>query len=249
MLNLIISGCNGYMGRLTAELAAIDTDVSVSAGISRSVVTDLPFKTYTNYSGFEGTADVLIDFSSPAAVDIGMLDMCVANNIPAVLCTTGYSDAQTSKIKTAAEKLPIFKTANFSIGINLLTEIVTQTAAKLGLDFDIEISEAHHRRKVDAPSGTALMLAEAARKGLAPHRTGYVFDRSSRREPRSDSEIGIISARGGTIPGEHTVMFAGRDEVIEFKHTVYSRDVFAAGAIRAAKFLADVREPGIYDKF
>jgi 4-hydroxy-tetrahydrodipicolinate reductase len=249
MLNLIISGCNGYMGRVVAGIAAGDEDVSVAAGISRSVVTDLPFKTYTSYSGFDGTADVLIDFSSPAAVDIGMLDMCAAKKIPAVLCTTGYSDAQTTKIKAAAEKLPIFKTANLSIGINLLTELVTQAAAKLGLDFDVEIAEAHHRRKVDAPSGTALMLADAARKGLAPNRMGYVFDRSNRREARSNSEIGISSVRGGTIPGEHTVIFAGRDEVIEFKHTVYSREVFAAGAIRAAKFLAGINEPGIYDKF
>lgn len=190
-------------------------------------------------------ADALIDFSHPAALT-GLLDFCVGRKLPAVLATTGYSEEQLAQIGQAAKSIPIFRSANMSLGVNVLMDLVRRAAALLGEDFDVEIQERHHRRKLDAPSGTALMLAHAAASAL-PYEPEHVYDRHSVRKPRDRREIGISSLRGGTIVGDHTVVFAGRDEVVEISHHAASREVFAVGAVKAAKFLAGVDAPGLYD--
>ncbi|MDR2606108.1 MAG: 4-hydroxy-tetrahydrodipicolinate reductase [Oscillospiraceae bacterium] len=247
MINLIISGCNGRMGRVIADIAAEDSELHVVAGIDRIPGTEITFPVYASLQDFTGVGDVIIDFSSPDALD-GILAYCVGTKTPAVLCTTGYTEEHIQRIQEVSRFVPIFKSANMSIGVNLLAEIVREAAAKLGADFDVEIVESHHRKKLDAPSGTALMLADAVKQGRSDTELQNIYERQSRREPRASNELGISAVRAGTIPGEHTVIFAGRDEVLEFKHTVYSREVFASGAVKAAKFLAAVKEPGLYSK-
>lgn len=241
---IIISGCNGYMGKVVSSLCSDDEDTEVIAGFDINPQGLFDYPVYQNPDEYIGEADVLIDFSHPDAL-VPLLEYCVKRGIPAVLCTTGYTEAHLTHIKTAANRIPIFKSANMSIGINMLLELTRRAAFLLGDDFDIEIIEKHHNRKIDAPSGTALMLAEAAKKGMN-YSPDLVYDRSGARLPRGKNEIGISAVRGGTIPGEHSVIFAGTDEVIEFKHTVFSREVFAKGAVRAAKFLAICQEPGMY---
>lgn len=171
---------------------------------------------------------------------------CLQKKIPCVLCTTGYSQQQLEQIEAAAKEIPVFRSGNMSLGVNLLTALVKKAAAVLGEGFDVEIVERHHRMKVDAPSGTALMLADAAASAL-PHESEYVYERQSVRQKRGLNEIGISSIRGGTIVGEHEVIFAGNDEVIELKHTAYSRNVFANGAVSAAVYMAGIKTPGMYD--
>jgi len=245
MINLIISGCNGRMGRAVADIVAGDPDIHVVAGIDRVPGADITFPVYSSLQDFTGVGDVIIDFSSPDAID-SILSYCSSKKTPVVLCTTGYANEHIEKIKEITKYVPVFKSANMSIGINLLADLISEAAAKLGADYDVEIVESHHRKKVDAPSGTALLLADAVRFGRSDLEN--IYERQSRRQPRESNELGISAIRGGTIPGEHTVIFAGRDEVIEFKHTVYSREVFASGAVRAAKFLTTVNEPGLYSK-
>ncbi|SHH49212.1 dihydrodipicolinate reductase [Sporobacter termitidis DSM 10068] len=245
MLKMIISGCNGAMGRTVARLAAADAGIEVVAGFDLSAVKTDSFPVYADPMEFGGQADVAVDFSNPSALE-GLLRYCAAKKRPLVLCTTGHSAEQLSAIREVSVKIPVFRSGNMSVGINLTADLVRRACAFLGDGFDVEIVERHHRRKVDAPSGTALMLADAAKSAL-PYDAGYVFERQSVRQPRGKTEIGISSVRGGTIVGEHEVIFAGLDEVIEIKHTAYSRDVFAVGAVRAAKFLAAVKKPGMYD--
>ncbi len=245
MLRMIVSGCNGYMGRTVARIAAADPDIEVIAGFDINAVKLDSFPVYADPMEFNGTADIAVDFSNPGALD-GLLRYCTAKKLALVLCTTGYDENQLDMIREASSKTPIFKTGNLSIGINLAVDLIKRAASFLGDGFDIEIIERHHRRKIDAPSGTALMLADAARDAL-PQGADYVYERQSVRQPRGDHEIGISSLRGGTIVGEHEVIFAGLDEVIEIKHTAYSREVFAAGAVRAAKFMATKKRPGMYD--
>lgn len=245
MPKIIISGCNGRMGQTIARLCADKKDVSIVAGFDINPVKLSSFPVYADPMEFSGEADVIIDFSSPSTLS-GLLAYCTARNIPCVLCTTGYSNEQLVHITHTSETVPVFKSGNMSLGINLLTALIRKAAAVLGDDFDIEVIEKHHRMKVDAPSGTALMLADAAASAL-PYEPEYVYDRHSVRQSRGKNEIGISSVRGGTIVGEHEVIFAGTDEVIEFKHTAYSRDVFASGAITAAIYLATVKTPRIYD--
>ena len=245
MLNMIISGCNGYMGKVLAAIAADDPGISVAAGFDIDDRQAGNFPVYKNPGEFDGEADVVVDFSSPAALD-GLIKFGLSKNIPLVFCTTGYSQGQILMIENAAMQIPVFRSGNMSLGINLLADLVNRACSVLGSGFDVEIVERHHRRKLDAPSGTALMLADAAAASL-PYDPEYVFERQSRRQPRADNEIGISSLRGGTIVGEHEVILAGLHEVIELRHTAASRDVFAAGAVRAAKFLACVGKPGIYD--
>ena len=199
---------------------------------------------YSSPMEFAGEADVLIDFSAPAAID-AVLTYAMAKNMPAVLATTGYSNEQEDKILKASRTIPVFRSANFSLGINLLEELVKRAAGVLGSDFDIEIVERHHRNKVDAPSGTALMLAKAATEGR-PDADNYVYDRHNVRKPREDNEIGISAVRGGSIAGDHEVIFAGMNEVIELRHHAASREVFAAGALRAAKYMSTVKNSGIF---
>jgi len=233
------------MGRTVAAIAADDPEVSVAAGFDIDDRHPGAFTVYKNPNDFTGQADVLVDFSNPAALD-NLLKYGVSKKTPLVFCTTGYSPEQIAAIETASMQIPVFRSGNMSIGINLLADLVRRACAVLGSDFDVEIVERHHRRKVDAPSGTALMLADAASSAL-PYGPEYVFERQSKRQPRGANEIGISSVRGGTIVGEHEVIFAGLHEVIELRHTAASRDVFAAGAVRAAKFLAAIGKPGIYD--
>jgi len=245
MIKVIISGCNGRMGQVVTRMVAQRGDMQVVAGFDLNARKLADYPVYADPLEFSGSADVLIDFSNPAFLD-QLLTFCTANRIPPVLCTTGYSPEQLTQIDEAAKQIPLFKSANMSVGINLLAGLVKKAAAVLGESFDVEIVERHHRTKLDAPSGTALMLADAAAAGL-PHPSDYVYERQSVRQVRGRNEIGISAVRGGTIVGEHEIIFAGTDEVLEFKHTAYSREVFANGAVTAAAFLAGIRSPGKYD--
>lgn len=245
MHKIIISGCNGHMGRVVEALCNADPDVEIAAGFDVLGSSERPFPVYSSPALFTGEADAVIDFSSPAALN-GLLDFAKARKIPLVLATTGYTPEQIAQIGAAALEVPIFRSANMSLGINVLLELVKKASEVLGDSYDIEIVERHHRRKVDAPSGTALMIADAA-AGACGHETEYVFDRHSVRQPREKKEIGISAVRGGTIVGEHEIIFAGHDEIMEIKHTALSRDIFASGAIQAAKFMGTVTRHGLYD--
>ena len=229
MLKMIVSGCNGHMGQSVVNICSGMEDVEVVAGFNRTAVSRNGFPVYSDPMEYTGEADVVIDFSNPANLT-ALLRFAVERQVPIVLCTTGYSAAQLAEIDAAAQKVPVFKSGNMSLGINLMLHLVRRAAAVLGADFDIEIVERHHRRKVDAPSGTALMIAEAAAESL-PYEPELTFERHSVRQPR----------------GKHEIVFAGLDEVFEIKHAALSRDVFAAGAVTAARFIAGVRAPGMYD--
>ena len=241
---IIISGCNGRMGRVVESICESDPDVSVVAGFDVSLESRA-FPVFVSPANFTGEADAVIDFSNPAALD-GLLAFALERKVPLVLATTGYSDEQLARIDEASKHIPIFRSANMSLGINVLLELVKKAAAVLGDSYDIEIVEKHHNRKVDAPSGTALMIADAAASALN-FKPEYVYERHSVRQSRDKKEIGISAVRGGTIVGIHEIMFAGRDEIIEIKHTAMSREIFANGAVKAAKFLAGVSKPGMYD--
>ncbi|MCD8051415.1 MAG: 4-hydroxy-tetrahydrodipicolinate reductase [Clostridiales bacterium] len=244
MQKIIISGCNGKMGQVVESICAADADVEVVAGFDVNQATR-PYPVYVSPANFTGEADAVIDFSSPKALD-GLLAFCLERKVPVVLATTGYSQEQLAQIDEAAKSIPVFRSGNMSLGINVLLELVKKAAAILGDSVDIEVVEQHHNRKVDAPSGTALMIADAAASALE-YDVEYTCDRHERRAPRPKNEIGISSVRGGTIVGVHEVIFAGRDEVIEIKHTAMSREIFANGAVRAAKFLARQQAPGLYN--
>ena len=245
MVKIIISGCSGYMGRVVESICASDPEVQVVAGFDILGSTDRDFPVYASPAQFTGEADAVIDFSSPAALS-GLLEFSKTRKIPLVLATTGYTPEQIAQIGAAATQVPLFRSANMSLGINVLLELVKKAASVLGSGYDIEIVERHHSRKVDAPSGTALMIADAA-ASTCGHETEYVFERHSVRQPRAKKEIGISAVRGGTIVGEHEIIFAGHDEVMEIKHTALSREIFAQGAVEAAKFMAEVQAPGLYD--
>ena len=245
MLKIIVSGCNGHMGQSVVNLCSGMEDVEIPCGFNRTPLEKNGFPVYSSPAGYTGEADAVIDFSNPANLT-ALLDYCVDRQIPAVLCTTGYSDAQLAEIDEASKKVPLFKSGNMSLGINLMMRLVRKASAVLGGSFNVEILEKHHSRKLDAPSGTALMLADAAAEGL-PYRPEYVYERHSVRQPRRREEIGISSVRGGTIVGEHEVIFAGPDEVFTLEHRALSRDVFASGAVAAARYIATVKQPGLYD--
>ncbi len=245
MQKMIISGCCGHMGRVVADICNNDPEVEAAAGIDLLAQPMDGFPVFSTPAACTVEADAVIDFSHPAALG-PLLEFCVSKKLPVVLATTGYSEEQLAQIKEAAQSIPVFRSANMSLGVNVLMDLVKRAASLLGEDFDVEIEERHHRRKLDAPSGTALMLAAAAASAL-PYEPEFVYDRHTVRRPRSPREIGVSSLRGGTIVGDHTVVFAGRDEVIEISHHAASREVFAAGAVKAAKFLASVDAPGLYD--
>lgn len=245
MTNIIMNGCNGRMGRMITDIANKDTDVQIVAGIDAydKVANDYPV--FTNIFECNVDADVIIDFSTASAID-DLLKYAVEKKIPVVLCTTGLTSEQLYNVQKASEKVAILKSANMSLGINTLMKILkvaTEVLANRG--YDIEIVEKHHNQKLDAPSGTALALADCINQVLN-NEYDYTYDRSSRREKRPEKEIGISAVRGGTIVGEHEVIYAGIDEVIEIKHTAYSRAVFAKGAVDAAKYLAS-KETGMYN--
>ena len=244
MQRILLSGCNGHMGRVVASLCASDPDLEITGGIDILGQPGEGLPVFPSPAACTAPGDILLDFSPPSALP-GLLELASTRRIPLVLATTGYTQEDLSSIRQAAHTIPIFQTSNFSLGVNLLLDLVRRAAAALGEGFDVEIIERHHRRKVDAPSGTALMLAEAASAGMSQP-PQYIYDRHQQRRPRGAQEIGICVIRGGTITGDHSVLFAGRDEVLELNHHAASREVFAAGAVRAVKFLAAVSAPGLY---
>jgi len=244
MLKLILVGCNGYMGRVVTDMVANDPTVTITAGVDIDTIKQNSYPVYETPDEITEAADILLDFSIPPALD-GILRYALLNKVPIVLCATGYSQEQLDDIEKASKQIPVFRSGNMSLGINLLADLIKRACEVLGEDFDIEIVERHHRRKVDAPSGTALMLADAAADAF-PEKPEYVYERESKRKPRSKNEIGISAVRGGTIVGVHDVIFAGQDEIIELRHTAASRDVFASGALKAAKYIQH-KQPGLYN--
>jgi dihydrodipicolinate reductase len=245
MPKIIISGCNGRMGQVVSRMCADAADMDVVAGFDSYTEKKCDYPVYSDPMEFSGSADVIIDFSNPSFLS-KLLSYAEARDLAVIFCTTGYTAEQLDQIRQASEKVRVFRSGNMSLGINLLTNLVQKAAAVLGNGFDIEIVERHHKMKVDAPSGTAIMLADAARSGLS-YEPEYIYERKSVRKPREMNEIGISAVRGGTIVGEHEVIFCGPDEVIEFKHTAHSREVFANGAVTAARFMAAIKSPGMYD--
>lgn len=245
MIKAIMHGCNGHMGQVITRLVAQDKDIEIVAGIDPYDGIKNTYPVFKCCDDCDVKADVIIDFASAAATD-ALLAYCIKTNTPAVLCTTGLSEEQIRAIENTSKKVAILKSANMSLGINLLLKLLKEAAGTLApAGFDIEVVEKHHNLKKDAPSGTALALADSINEEL-DNRYEYVYDRSTRRETRPENEIGFAVVRGGTIVGEHDVIFAGEDEVITFRHTAYSKSVFAKGAIQAAKFLAG-KEPGLYN--
>lgn len=236
MTRIIMSGCNGAMGRTITDIVAGDSEAEIVAGIDISDDGTKDYPVFSSIKDCNVEADALIDFSTPKILD-DLLAYCEEKKLPAVLCTTGYDEGQLEKIEQAAEKMAVLKSANMSLGINTLLHLVREAAKVLAVEgFDVEIVEKHHNQKLDAPSGTALALADSVNAAMNGQYE-YVYDRSQRRQKRDKKELGISAVRGGTIVGEHDVIFAGIDEVITFSHTAYSKAVFGKGAVAAAKFL------------
>ena len=244
MTKIIMSGCSGRMGRMITGLVKDGEGAEIVAGVDVFDDGTLGYPVYKSITEVQEEADAIIDFSNPATLD-ATLEYAIEKNVPIVLCTTGYSDEQLAQINAASEKVALLKSANMSLGINTIMELLKTATNVFGeAGFDIEIVEQHHHNKLDAPSGTALALADAINEA-ADGKYEYVYDRSQKREKRDAKELGISAVRAGSIPGIHDVIFAGPDEVIEIKHTVYSRAVFGNGAISAAKFLAG-KTAGMY---
>ncbi|MEA4816851.1 MAG: 4-hydroxy-tetrahydrodipicolinate reductase [Lachnospiraceae bacterium] len=236
MTNIILHGCNGRMGK--AVMAAVNEDPSsqIVAGID-VLEASLPFPTYININKCTEGADVIIDFSNPKATP-ALLEFAKNRNIPLVLCTTGLSDSDMENVKKAAQSIAILKSANMSLGVNLIINLVKKATEILyDSNFDIEIIEKHHNQKIDAPSGTAMAIADAINESL-DNSLEYVYDRTPLKEKRKKNQIGIHAIRGGTIVGEHEVIFAGKNEIVEISHRAMSREIFATGALKAAKFLS-----------
>lgn len=239
-MKLILNGCLGRMGRAVAALAA-DRGHEIVAGVDVTIgAADFPV--YTDWANCPA-ADAVIDFSNPAALQ-AELSYVTAHKLPLVLCTTGLSEEQIAAVHKAAEVVPVFFSSNMSLGVAVLSALTKKAAAVLGDTFDIEIVEMHHNQKLDAPSGTALMLADAAKAGLS-YEPEYTYDRHTRRQKREKQEIGIASLRGGTVVGEHSVYFAGEQEVLTLSHSAGSRSVFASGALTAANFIVG-KAAGMY---
>lgn len=245
MTRVIMHGCNGRMGQMISGLCTADPEIEIVAGVDAYTEQKNDYPVFASIDQCDVAADAIIDFSNASAVD-GLLDYCEAKQIPVVLCSTGLSEEQLAKVDEASKKVAVLKSANMSLGINTLMSLLKQAVKVLApAGFDVEIVEKHHNQKLDAPSGTALALADSINEAM-DNRYEYVYDRSDRRAKRDAKELGISAVRGGTIVGEHEVIFAGTDEVIEFKHTAYSRAVFGKGAIQAAKFLHG-KAAGYYD--
>ena len=245
MVRIIMHGCNGHMGQVISGLVEQDPEAEIVTGIDIADQGKNSYPVFTDMKECQVEADAIIDFSSAKAVD-ALLDYSAQRQIPVVVCTTGLSEEQLAKIEETSKKVAVLKSANMSLGINTLMKLIQDAARVLATaGFDMEIVERHHKLKLDAPSGTALALADSLNEAM-DNQYHYVYDRSQRREQRDSKEIGISAVRGGTIVGEHEVIFAGPDEVIEFKHTAHSKAVFGKGAIEAAKFLAG-KPAGRYD--
>lgn len=245
MVKAVICGAHGKMGRVLNDIISKRNDIEIIGGIDINDTTPYAdFEIFKSPSELKEKPQVIIDFSHPSALD-GLCEYCLTNGVPLVIATTGYSDEQKKLIRKVSEQIPVFFTFNMSVGINLLCSLAKKAAAILGGQFDIEIVEKHHNQKIDAPSGTALMLADALNETL-DNKMRYVYDRHSVRQKREKSEIGIHAIRGGTIVGEHDIIFAGRDEVITLSHHAASKEVFAVGAVNAAVFIAG-KPAGLYD--
>ncbi len=245
MVKVIMHGCNGKMGQMITSQVDLDDNIEIVAGVDKFGGKKNDYPVFESIKDCDIKADAIIDFSNAGAVD-ELLDYCLKNNLPCVLCTTGLSEEQLKRVKEDSKKIAILKSANMSLGINIMLKVLKEVSKTLyGAGFDIEIVEKHHNQKLDAPSGTALALADSINEEF-DNGLEYIYDRSTRRQKRDRKELGISAIRGGSIVGDHDVIFAGTDEVITFSHTAYSRAVFAKGSIEAAKFLAD-KGPGLYD--
>lgn len=244
MVKAIMHGCNGKMGQVISGLIKEDPQIEIVAGIDTFQGITNEYPVFASLKECKVEAEVVIDFSNASAVD-ELLETCVERNLPVVLCTTGLSEEQLQKVEDAGRKVAVLRSANMSLGINLLMKLLKEAAAVLApAGFDIELVEKHHNQKLDAPSGTAVAIADSVNEALNNEYT-YKYDRSQERKKREKNEIGIVAVRGGTIVGEHDVIFAGADEVITFQHTAYSKAVFGKGAVEAAKYLAG-KPAGMY---
>ena len=245
MTKIIMLGCNGRMGQMITDMVKQDDECTIVAGIDIVDNRDNGYPVYTKLADCDVEADAIIDFTSATDFESRM-DYAVDKQIPIIECSTGLSEEQMDYLKKASENVAVLKSANMSLGINLLMKLLKEAAVKLAGDgFDVEIVEKHHNQKLDAPSGTALALADSINEAM-DDRYEYIYDRSQVRQKRDKKELGISAVRGGPIVGEHEVIFAGTDEVITFKHTAYSRAVFAKGSITAAKYLKG-KAAGLYD--
>ena len=244
MLRIILSGANGAMGRAVTACVNASDDAQIVAGVDTNTIMLSNFPVFSSFEDITCEADVIIDFSHVSVLE-KLLKYACDNNIPCVIATTGFSAEQLKKIDDASEKIAVFRSGNMSLGINLLIELTKEATKVIGNDFDIEIIEKHHNLKVDAPSGTALMIADGISETLE-NEPQYVYDRHTYRKKRASNEIGIHAVRGGTIVGEHEVIFAGHDEVITITHQAQSKEVFAVGSVNAAVFLS-AQKAGKYD--
>ena len=244
MTRIILTGCCGKMGHVIQSIVSTRNDCEIVAGVDVYDSKDCDFPVYSSISEVEQEADVIIDFSNPSLLD-SILEYGKSTNTSLVIATTGYDDCQKKQIELASKECAVFFTYNYSMGVNLLASLAKKAVEVLGDGFDIEIIEKHHNQKIDAPSGTALMLADAINEEV-DNRMKYEYDRHSKREKRSKNEIGIHAVRGGTIVGEHEIIFAGRDEIITLSHSARSKEIFAVGAVNAAVFMTG-KECGMYD--
>ena len=245
MTRIIMVGCNGKMGRYITDIVAKDSEAEIVAGVDPFDGIPNTYPVFANINEVNVEADVVIDFSNVSVVN-SLLDYCAEKKLPLVLCTTGLTQEHLDKIEESSKKTAVLKSANMSLGVNMLLEMlqpITKILAPAG--FDIEIVEKHHNQKLDAPSGTALALADSINEAM-DNAYEYKYDRSHDMKKREKKELGISAVRGGNIVGEHEIIFAGQDEVIEIKHTAYSKALFANGAVEAAKFLAG-KPAGRYD--
>lgn len=244
MINILLSGCNGKMGQVITRLSENFSGLKIVAGFDINDNIQNPYPVFTSPAACNVKADVIIDFSNPKAFS-SLIEYAQEKRLPLVLCTTGLSTEQITVLKTSvAVRIPVFYSANMSLGVNLLIDLVKKAVKVLEGQFDIEIVEKHHNQKIDAPSGTALAIADAINDSL-DEKCEYMYDRHSRRKKRGKQEIGIHAVRGGTIVGDHSVIFAGNDEIIEINHTALSKEIFAVGALKASLFLAS-KKPGLY---
>ena len=244
MTRIVITGACGKMGRVINDIVNTRDDCEITAGIDIAGEQYADFPVYKKLFDLPEKPDVIIDFSHPSALTT-VLNYCKKRKLPVILATTGYTDEQKKEFTEASKEIPVFFSANMSLGINLIIALAKKATKLLEGNFDIEIVERHHNQKIDAPSGTALAIADAIDETLS-YPAEYVYDRHAVRRKRKPTEIGIHAVRGGTIVGDHEVIFAGTDEVIELKHSAHSKEVFAVGAIKAAKFMSD-KPAGMYN--
>lgn len=243
MIKIIMNGCCGKMGKVISTIVNDYPNLTISAGIDKiQPKYDTNYPVYNSINDCTVSSDVVLDFSRPDSLD-DLLNFCKKNNLPLVLCTTGYNEDQIAKIEDFSKSIPVFRSANMSIGINVINNILKQVSTLLYNDFDIEIIEKHHNQKVDSPSGTALLLANTIKSSLKED-TSFVYGRKGNKK-REHDDIGIHAIRGGNIIGEHEIIFAGHGETITLKHHAISRDVFAIGALKACEFMYN-KEKGLY---